>query len=369
MARAAPGVRQTIRHSASHLSAGDFAYVGRIARTNFAGEGPLAAEFRQRLAAAFGRSGAVLANSGTAALELALHQLRQAAPNKRHVAVSAYVCPAVVNAILREGLKPLFADVQDRSMNLDVEKLRPRIDDRVLAVILTHVGGVPDDCAAAATLGVPVISDCAQGVGAVSAGMPVTQCGTMAVLSFGSTKPFTAGTGGAVLIDDAAMLEGAIRHATSELDEASYRQGGFRSTYGQHFPDLNAGLGLAQLKRFGSFLRRRRAIARRYDKVLATAGCEVQGVASSESERNGFRYFFLSDRAAAWIDLLRQAGIDARPSIAHDMTTYVSGLGRLANIRANAPRMVSVPIHPALSEADIQSITAALGRGIEAGLR
>lgn len=367
--RSAMPVGLPIRHSSSHVGADDFAYVRRIAKSNFVGEGPFAESLRKRLATVFGRPGVVLTNSGTAALELALHQLRTEAPRRRLVAVSAYVCPAVVNAILRADLKPLFADIEPRSLNLDVASLRDRVDDRLLAIILTHPGGVPDDCKAAESLALPVISDCAQGVGAMSAGRPVTQYGRTAVLSFGPTKPFTAGTGGAILMDDAAMLEELRVLARGEHDVAHYRRAGFHVSFGQQFADVNAGLGLSQLSRFDRFLRRRRAIARRYDKVLLPAGCLVPGSDLQHGERNGFRYVMLSDHAVAWLDLLRGAGIDARPSIAHDMTAYFPGLGRLGNLRHQAPRVVSVPIHPRLTDKEVRTITSALRRGIDMGLR
>jgi aminotransferase len=359
-----------IGHSSSHLRAADFAYINRIARTNFAGEGPLAMVFRENLAKVFGRREVVLSNNGAAALELALHLLRKQAPTKRDVVVSAYVCPAVVNAIVREGLRPLFADVMPDALNLDIQSVRARMDHgSTLAVVCTHVGGIPDDCQAAEFLGSELISDCAQSIGATVAGRSVAQYGRFAVLSFGSTKPLTAGTGGALMMDDAELRDRARRRATSELGVEDYRSSGFEDTYGQHFPDLNAGLGLAQLKRFDAFLQRRRLIAKQYDKVLVEAGCTVPGSAPTQSERNAYRYYFLSDRSTEWVALLRRNAIDARASIAHDMTAYFPRAGRLPGVKRNAERVVSVPIYPRLTALQVKTIVMALRLGVESGLQ
>ena len=311
----------------------------------------------------------MLSNNGTAALEIALHLLKQTAPRRRHVVVSAYVCPAVVNAIERESLKPVFADVQAGSLNLDVALARERMDEHTLAIICTHLAGMPDDCVAAEKTGVPVISDCAQGVGARLDGRELTQHGCLAVLSFGSTKPFTAGAGGALMADDPALLLGASTYACSEMSVEHYREYGFEPTYGQHFPDLNAGLGLAQLKRFDALLRKRRSIAQHYDGALAGTPCHVLPDTGGKAERNGYRYYLLSDDASQWLAHLRGHGIDARPSIAHDMTAYFRGAGHLPNVRRHASRVVSVPIHPAMTAGDVRKVVAALRQGIEAGLQ
>ncbi len=358
-----------IRHSSSHLKTSDFDYVSRVARTNFVGEGPLVARFRECLSSRFGRSGTLLTNSGTAALEIALHQLRKAWSQRRHVVVSSYVCPAVVNAIERERLKPVFVDVQARSLNLDVVLASERMDERTLAIICTHLAGMPDNCLAAERFGVPVISDCAQAIGARLDGREITQYGCLAVLSFGSTKPFTAGTGGALMTNDQELLLGASTYACSELPVEHYQEYGFEPTCGQNFSDLNAGLGIAQLKRFEALLKRRRSIAEKYDAELEDSTCLVVQDHDLKSERNGYRYYFLSDNSSKWLVHLRGYGIDARPSIAHDMSSYYRGAGRLPNVRRHASRVVSVPIHPAMSTTDVQKVALALRRGLEAGLQ
>lgn len=357
-----------ISHSASSVAAKDFSFVEGLARANFVGPGRLSERFRNRLRAFARRSECMLTNSGTAALEISLHVLRRALPKRRYVAVGSYVCPAVVSAIVREGLKPLFLDVMPDSVRISMESARNRIDQATLALICTNIGGIPDDYTEAERLGCPVVSDCAQGIGSSWAGRSIVELGQFAVFSFGPTKMLTAGVGGALLSNDETSHRSATSYATGELDVAEYRQKGFLATYGQCFSDLNAGLGLSQLQRMGAFVRKRQAIARAYGAVLLPHGIGVPALPSGAGS-NCYRYYFLSDRSADWIALLRRAGIDARPSISHSMVDYFQRIGRLPNLRKNAACMVSLPIYPELTTRQVGKITDTLQRAVDKGLR
>lgn len=358
-----------IRHSSSAATAADFSYAAGLGERNFVGAGPLARRFSGRLCHATNRQAAVLTGSGTAALEIALHLLRREKPRGKYVAVSAYVCPAVISAILREGLKPLFIDVSPDSMSLNAAAAAARIDAQTLALVCTNIGGFADDYTKLGKLPSPLISDCAQSFGTTWKGRSIAALGDMAVLSFGPTKMLTAGAGGALLTGDAVRHAKALRYASEELSVEDYLAQGFVPTYGQHFPDVNAGLGLAQLKRFGTFLRKRRSIAAAYSAALGPVAKRLLPGIPAYSEPNYYRYYFLSDHSDRWIRLLRRGGVDARASISHDMSEYFSRIGPLPNLRENAQRMVSLPIHAALSRREADRVASILTHGVEAGLR
>lgn len=350
---------ERIPHSASTVRPEHLRYLREAVERNHVGRGPLSQRLCEALAAHCGREAAVLADSGEAALALALAHLHAQQPQRDEVLVCAYVCPAVVNAILARGLRPVFADNAPGSLNLDVADAARRLSARSLAIVCTHVGGYPDDIAAALRLGVPVVSDCAQGLGATVDGQPVTALGALTVLSFGSTKFLTAGLGGAVL-GSAADAQALARLSSPELPVADYRAGGFVPTLGQHFGDLNAALALAQLEDFDAFRRARLEIAADYDAVLRHVPGVQLPVLPPGGAGNGFRYYFLSDRAAAWAGKLQAAGIDARTSIAHVMTDYFADSGSRPALARNAGRVVSLPIYPALQESQRERIVRAL---------
>lgn len=353
---------ETIRHSSSTVSTADFRYARNLAQQNYVGYGDLCRELEQQLAMKFGRSAAMLTGSGENALALALHRLKCLRAGKSEVIISAYVCPAVVNAILAQGLQPVFADVSENSLNLSMADVREhRLTQQTLVILCTHIGGFPDDIDAAIQLGVPVISDCAQALGTKIAGRSVLAFGDMSITSFGPTKFLTGGLGGAVLCDERDE-ESLRRLAMPELSVTEYQEQGFVQTLGQHVSELNAGLALAQLQHLQKFVLKRQKIAKKYTKALSA----VQGVTFpkilNKAESNWFRYYFFSDHASEWQRRLQHFGVDARTSISHVMTDYFPSAGMRTELARQARRVVSLPIYPSLKATQVSCIVEALQR-------
>ncbi len=358
-----------IKHSSSHVLPEDFDFIQALAQRNFVGQGLISESFVVSLMRRFGRARCLLTSSGTSALEIALHVNRHRRPQACDVIVSAYVCPAVVSAVLREGLRPVFVDVQAGSMNLDAGAVARVLGEQTLAVVMTHVGGIADPVAELQALNVPIISDCAQALGTTWGGKALTAFGEASVTSFGATKMLTAGSGGALLADDESFFASAVRHAAEELPVQDYVETGFSPTYGQHFSELAAGLGQAQLRRFDVMLARRQEVALRYTKLLTSCdGIELMEIPDGCSPNN-FRYCFFTSFAPEWLRLLRENGVDARPSISHNMTEYFPCGLVTPNLAHNSRRLVSLPIHAALSEEEVERVLTALRSGFSAGLR
>lgn len=353
---------ELIRHSSSTVTNADFRYIKNLAQDNFVGYGSLCRELEQQLTKRFERTNAVLTGSGESALSLALRQLKSHEPDKCEVVVSSYVCPAVVNAIVSQGLQPVFADVAPNSLNLGVRDVREhRLSEQTLTIVCTHMGGFPDDIHAALKLGIPVISDCAQAIGSCIAGLSLLAFGDMSITSFGPTKFITGGLGGAVLCD--GKHEASIRRLSMpELTVAEYQEQGFVQTLGQHVSEINAGLALAQLKHLESFVQKRKRIAQKYDKTL----CSVPGIVFPEilanAAPNWFRYYFFSEHASEWQRRLQALHVDARTSISHVMTDYFPCVGARAELARQAQRVVSLPIYPGLKTAQVTRIVEALQR-------
>jgi dTDP-4-amino-4,6-dideoxygalactose transaminase len=352
-----------IRHSASGVSAGDFAYIEGVAARNFVGPGPLCEEFRQLLRMQFSCGEAILTDSGTAALHLALRGLAQQYPGRTGVLVSAYVCPQVVSAVIQAGLEPVLVDTCTDSLNMNMRSAARQVGPKTLTIICSHIGGMPDDCATAAALGVPFISDCAQGVGSRLEGRDVACEGVCAILSFGSTKMATAGGGGALLCRSDTLAATVTALASPELPIAEYRRAGFRVTYGQHMGDLTAGLASAQLRRLNAMVERRRTIADSYESALSGRS-DVKRVSEADGVRcNRFRYYFLSPQASLWIQSLHAQGIDARGSISHSIPQYGGSLAAYPGLAGISSTVVSLPIFPAMSDDEVSVVANALRLG------
>lgn len=353
---------EVIYHSSSTLSTADFRYIRNLAKQNYVGFGDLCTGLEQQLVKNFGRFSAVLTGSGQGALALALYRLKSVSLDKTEVIVSAYVCPTVVNAILEQGLQPIFADVAPNSLNLNMSDVRNnRLTQQTLAILCTHIGGLPDDIPSAMQLGIPVISDCAQALGSGIAGRSLLAYGNIAITSFGSTKFLTGGLGGAVLCDEQDE-ESVRRLALPELSVAEYQKQGFVQTMGQQVSELNAGLALAQLQHLQNFVRKRRRLAQEYTKALH----DVPGVSFPEvltnAEPNWYRYYFFSDQASEWQRRLQKFGVDARTSISHVMTDYFLGAGERTELARQARRVLSLPIYPGLKAEQVLRIVEALQR-------
>ncbi len=351
---------EIIRHSSSTVDKADFRYIRQLAQENYVGHGTLCDELERRLAKRFSRTGVVLAGSGEGALALSLQQLHRQRPDRNEVIVSSYVCSAIVNAILSQGLQPVFADVVSGAMNLGLgDVAQHRLTEKTLVILCTHMGGFADDVNAAMQLGVPVISDCAQAIGSVLGGRSLLSLGDIAVTSFGPTKFMTAGLGGAVLCDEQDH-DFIRRLAMPELSVAEYRERGFVRTLGQHFSDLNAGLALAQLDHVDIFVKKRRLIAQKYDKVLSFVPGLILPGKIAGAEPNWFRYYFFSHQAHEWQQRLQAMGVDARTSISHVMTDYFPGVGLRIELARQAAQVVSLPIYPGLKPAQITQVVEAL---------
>jgi perosamine synthetase len=351
-----------INHSASHILAADFDYIRGIIERNHVGPGVLCEELRQQLASRLERPAVTLADSGTAALHLCLAALAAREPRKSRVLVGAYVCPEVIGAVVRAGLVPVLVDCRSDSLNVDMSAMADKLDADTLAVICTGIAGAPDDIAATADWNVAVISDCAQAIGARVGGRDVGSSGTCAILSFGPTKMLSAGAGGAFLGDEHLGREVAAL-ARSELTAEEYRRSGFRPTYGQHMSDLTAGLAAAQLRRLDAMLARRREIAAAYDRALQGYAGVTLPPQADVVKSNRFRYYFFSENAGAWIAHLRTRDIDARRSIAHAIPEYLGDSSAYPNLLRLAPRLVSVPIYPAMTAAQVDFVAEMLDLG------
>lgn len=356
-----------IPHSASYVDFDDFSFINEISKSNYVGDGVNCDALRRELSSQFSVKQAMLSSSGTSALELTFFTLKKLRPKARYIALGGYICPSVVNAAVKLDLKPIFLDSLSNSMNLDVALACEYDDLNLLALVCTNVAGIPEDYSLAQKLNCFLVSDCAQALGSTWDGNALLSYGIAATMSFGPTKMITAGMGGAVLSSFDEFLALANIAAIPEHGEDYYLQHGMDIVYGQNFSDVNASIAYSQLQKLKNFLNARSKISQAYTECL-TEECKVElPYISPRSLVNNYRYYFFSDNAPKWIAFLRENGIDARSSIAHDVTQYFSGSTKVANIKNNKKRLVSLPIHPSLTPVNVEHIlgTLKLGRGIK----
>lgn len=251
-------------------------------RSGWLGTGPKVAEFEAALAGLKGVAPAqmVALNSCTAALHLSL--LAAGIGPGDEVITSPLTFCATANAILQVGATPVLVDVDPQTLNLDPSGIEARITRRTRALLPVHFAGRPcamdEILAIAQRHALTVIEDCAHAVEATYRGQPLGTLGDFGCFSFYATKNLTTGEGGMLLARDATQvprirmqaLHGMTRDAWKRFSNEGYAhyqvvEQGFK----YNMMDLQAAIGLAQLKRLDSNWQRRQAIWQHYQQALA----------------------------------------------------------------------------------------------------
>jgi perosamine synthetase len=237
----------------------------RVIASGWIADGDEIISFESELAAFVGCKGGVALSSGFAALHLCLVALN-VGPGDEVIVPCVSTCPAIRNAVLAVGAKPVFADTNKVDFNLSFDSVSGKITRNTRAIIAPHHTGVPSDVHALNALGVPVIEDCAQALGATLDGVPLGSIGFASIFSFYATKMITTVDGGMVMSHSADFLERVrdLRYYRGKVDRSL--------RYNYKLQNLHAALGRTQLVKLPHFLKRRRMIAGRYLEVLESLG-------------------------------------------------------------------------------------------------
>jgi dTDP-4-amino-4,6-dideoxygalactose transaminase len=333
-----------------------------VLETGTLASGEQVRQFETEFAAYCGTSHGIATSNGTTALHTALHALG-IGPGDR-VVTTPFSFVATANAVRLVGAEPVFADVDPETFNLDPDSV-----ERVLrtggadAILVVHLYGLAADVgrlrALADEYDCPLIEDAAQAHGATFEGQRVGSFGDAACFSFYPTKNMTTGEGGMVLTDDPEVAERARRfidHGRTEgYDHASVGHN-FRMT------DLAAAIGHVQLQRLPEFTAARRANAARLTEALADAPVEVPTEPAGRSHVYHQYTVRTPDREALRAHLEAQ-GVTARvyyPTVIPDQPAYDGYEADVPVARRLADEVLSLPVHPGVTEADVETIAAAL---------
>jgi dTDP-4-amino-4,6-dideoxygalactose transaminase len=287
-------------------------------KSAWVGTGPRTQRFERAFADYIGSSSALAVNSCTAGLHLALLACRVGPGDE--VPVTALTFVASSNVIIHCGATPVFVDVDPRTLNLDLEDLERKITRRTKAVMPVHFAGLPVDLAALDAIvsprGIKVVEDAAHAVGASINGRKIGSGKNLTAFSFYANKNMTTGEGGMLTADKlnadtldylAAMrLHGLSNDAWRRFHtKAMIQSEVVGAGYKYNMTDLQAALGIHQLKRLEGFLAKREAVAARYRRELADLpGVRFQEIPTHYGKlRHGLHLFvLLLDRKAFRVD-------------------------------------------------------------------
>ena len=338
------------------MSAEDAERVARVVRSGRLAQGAEVEAFERELATRLGVAAVAAVSSGSAALELALRAL-DVGPGDE-VVVPTYACDALHHAVTRCGAAPVLADADPETFGPSAKDVAHRLTRRARAVVVVHPFGLALDLDAFLALGVPVVEDCAQAIGARVAGRAVGSRGALAIGSFYATKLITSGEGGAVA--GPAERVARVRDARDydEREELIPR-------FNFKLTDIQAALGRSQLGRLDTFVARRRAIAARYRARLGSvAGCHPP---RDRGERHVFHRFVVTIERplGPLIDDLRERGVMARRPVFRPIHRAL-GLAGYPEADRLWTQCLSLPCYPSLADAEVDAVGAALAEALRA---
>jgi len=343
--------------------------VAEVLRSGWIGLGPKTAEFEQRFAEFVGADYAVAVNSCTAALDLALKLLDV---NHGHeVIVPTMTFVSTAHCVAYRQAMPVFADVDPHTLSIDLDDVRRRITRRTRAIIPVHYSGRPIDLDALkeAAAGIPIIEDCAHATGARYKGRSVGSIGDIGCFSFHAVKNLAMGDGGALTLSDRQRMERCKRLRWLGIDRGTWDRTATDNSYWWryfvdeiglkcHLNDIAAAIGLVQLRRLGAMNARRREIARQYTEAFARYDFIETPPADDDVYQSSWHIYCLKAPHRDELSMhLQSRGIATGVHYApiHLYKCY-GNQPHLPRAEAVFPRIVSLPMYPDMTDADVRQV-------------
>jgi perosamine synthetase len=352
-------------------------------RSGWITQGPKVAEFERTIADYCGAAHAVAVSNCTTALHLAL-LVAGVGPGDE------VICPsmsfiATCNSIRYTGATPIFAEVNPQTYNLDPDAIEAAITSRTKAILVVHQIGLPADLdrfnALASARGISIIEDAACAIGSGYRSRPIGSHGELVCFSFHPRKVITTGEGGMIttsrrdfaerlrlLRQHGMSVSDAVRHSSRQVITERYVCVG----YNYRMTDIQAAIGIEQMKRLPGIVARRRDLAAQYTKALRHHPWLRPPYVPDEAEPN-FQSYAIHLTANAPIsrdDLMQrllEQGIATRRGImlAHlEPACADLPAAKLPKSEEASGRSLLLPLYPQMSDDELQRVIVAL-RSIE----
>ncbi|MCM1987219.1 UDP-4-amino-4,6-dideoxy-N-acetyl-beta-L-altrosamine transaminase [Methanococcoides seepicolus] len=279
----------------------DVEEVVKVLNSDWLTTGPKVSEFENIICEYVGCKYAIAVNSGTSALDIAVSSLDL--PKGSEVITTPFTFVATSNALLYNNLKPIFADIKKDTRNIDPEDILRKITAKTKAIIYVDFAGHPCDIdeikKIAREYDLRLIEDASHAFGASYHGKMIGNFADLTVFSFHPVKPITTGEGGVVVTDNPELAEKVRLLRNHGIDkDAATRYGpdaGWAydmKMLGRNYrmTDIQAALGISQLKKLDGFIGRRNEIANLYNELLD--GCEfVETPITKEGVGHGWHIY------------------------------------------------------------------------------
>jgi perosamine synthetase len=329
-----------IPHSKVVLEEDDLAGVEQVLRSGQLSQGKIVSCLEENLASFLGVNHTAAVSSGTAALHLSMLSLGIGEGSE--VILPSYVCAALLNAIHYVRATPTLVDIDPDTYNIDVGSIKKAITKRTRAIIVPHMFGLPADIEPIISLGIPVIEDCAQSVGARYRGRITGSFGVLSIFSFYATKMLGAGEGGMIASNDLRFID-TIRDLRDYDERETYVV-----RYNYKMTDVLAALCESRLKNLSSFIDRRKGLAKIYDVGLSDLELRIP-IVPDRRDHIYYRYIIEVENPVRFIDEMRKRGIHCRRPVFKPLHRYLQ-LTKFPKTDNAWDKAVSIPIYPALKQ-------------------
>jgi perosamine synthetase len=362
-------VREAIPLARPVLGDAEEQRVLNVLRTGRLSLGPLLGEFERAFAPRVGAQHASAVSSGTAGLHLGLRAV--GVGDGDEVVTSPFSFVASANVVIYERARPVFADIDPVTLNLDPDAAAAAVTERTTALLPVHIFGYPAALTAFERLGLPIVEDACEALGAVDAdGIPVGGRGHPAAFAFYANKQLTTGEGGMVTTADGEVKERIDSERNQgrapNMDWLDHDRLGFN----YRLSELACALGLAQLERLDEMLAGRARVASSYASALGEIdGLDLPCEEVGRVRRGWFVYVVQLPRGLdrdGVVRALRDLGIPSKPYFpaVHLMSYYRDRFGHREGefpvCEDVSARSIALPFFPQMTESQVEQVAESL---------
>lgn len=333
--------------------------VTEVIKSGVIAEGPKVKEFEQAFAKYIGVEHAVAVNSGTAALHAALlaHWINRG----DEIITTPFTFIATSNSILFTGAKPVFADIENDTFNINPDEIIEKITSRTKAIIPVHLYGHPAEMKAimevAEDYHLALIEDACQAHGAIYNNRKAGSFGT-GTFSFYPTKNITTGEGGIITTNDTKVAERARMIRSHGSKQRYFHE---MLGYNLRMTDISAAIGIVQLRKLDSFTKKRQRNA----EYLSSGLQGIEGITVPKVRNNCehvfHQYTIRAKNRDELVTRLNQNGIGTGiyyPLPVHKQPFYqeMGYSDSFPESEQAADEVISLPVHPSVTQEDLDHI-------------
>lgn len=362
----------------------DIAEVVKVLKSDWLTTGPTVAEFEKAVSNYTGNEEGIAVSSGTAALHAVMHGL-EIKPGDE-VIVSPITFAASANCVAYRGGTPVFADVETETLLLDPKSVERNISPATKAVVAVDYAGQTcnyDDLKPLCKKhGLTLVGDCCHAIGAKDEhGNNAGAIADVSVLSFHPVKHITTGEGGMILTDDSAFAQkmrtfrnhGINLDASARSKKCTWIYEMQELGYNYRITDLQCALGISQLKKLDNFLKARRNLAARYDQIFMDHP-EITPLRHKKGVVHAYHLYVVKIPASKReyvFEFMRSKdiGVNVHYIPVHYHPYYKENFNTVKGIcpvaEAAYEQILTLPLHPAMSNDDVDYIAAKLDEALK----